>query len=56
MGASTIFWTLTPPCFPLRAAGYGGSFFVASPIFHPQFSIAFGSRSVARARAIARSR
>jgi hypothetical protein len=37
--------------FTLRATGYGGSFFVACLIFHPQFSVALGSRSAARARA-----
>ena len=54
MGCQPSSWT--PPCFTLRAAGYGGSFFVACPTFHPQFNIVFGSRSAARARAIARSR
>src|SRR5262245_24837757 len=38
MGASTILWTLTPPCFTLRAAGYGGSFF--SPVRFSIFSLA----------------
>src|SRR5262249_13500162 len=38
MGASTILWTLTPPCFTLRAAGYGGSFF--SPVPFSIFSSA----------------
>jgi hypothetical protein len=45
-GVKPSFWALTPPCFTLRAAGYGGSFFVACLIFHPQFSAALGSRSV----------
>src|SRR6516225_2671967 len=36
MGASSNhLWTLTPPCFTLRAANYGGSFF-SSPV---RFSI-----------------
>src|SRR6516165_7362907 len=32
MGASSNhLWTLTPPCFTLRAAGTGGSFFWVAP-------------------------
>src|SRR5262249_58154364 len=32
MGASSNhLWTLTPPCFTLRAAGTGGSFFRVAP-------------------------
>src|SRR5262245_23506245 len=54
MGASSNhLWTLTPPCFTLRAAGYGGSFFVACSQFRYRVWVALdGSCSLDRALAM----